>query len=100
MAFEEGYMGHEYLTRPANTFQPRTQHINQGSRAIEARRTSIKFGMFLPSASRRAPSAALTMLACATGQRILDRRIWKSSSAANAGGQPQHLRKPLLRHGA
>jgi hypothetical protein len=29
MAFEEGYMGHEYLARPANTFQPRTQHINQ-----------------------------------------------------------------------
>ncbi len=98
MAFVAGYKGHECLARSANTFQPRAHHIGQGSRAKWTRRTSIKFGMFLPSAIRRilaacstplscaarsrlsdldhrAAEAVLTMLPCAAGQRILEQRI-------------------------
>ena len=65
-------MGHECLARPANAFQSQTQHINQGSHAIEARRTSIKFGMFLLSAIRRAPAACSTFLSCAARSKLLD----------------------------
>jgi len=50
MAFAAGYKGHECLARSANTFQLRAHHIGQGSRAKWTRRTSIKFGMLLPSA--------------------------------------------------
>ena len=33
MSFAAGYKGDECLARSANTFQPRAQHIGQGSRA-------------------------------------------------------------------
>src|SRR3954468_9143242 len=98
MSFAAGYKGDECLARSANTFQPRAQHIGQGSRAKWTRRTSIKFGMLLPSAIRRilaacstslscavrsrlsdldhrAAAAVLTMLPCVAGQHILERRI-------------------------
>jgi hypothetical protein len=65
MSFAEGYKGHECLARSANTFQPQVQHIGQGSRAKWTRRTSIKFGMLLPSAIRRILAACSTSLSCA-----------------------------------